>query len=278
MFKRVSIVSMVLFLFAGLAIAGEQSTTRGAKELFYDPEDRAVISTTTTTTTVTTPVPASASAAPARRSRSQTQAQAPAQRAPVQPVYDDSGRRLANVPVKDSGVRAKGLSYWIELVDVSGGPGVQVTDSRIFKSGERIRLHFRSNSDGRISIVQIGSSGTSSILFPDPAKGLSNNVLQANQDIVLPSPTHWFRFDENKGTERLLVFFAGNQQQLDTTFPTQRSMDPVATLALLDTAKTASGSKDLLIETETQTVSEIGTYAVNLAGNPIVLEIELKHE
>lgn len=275
MFKRLSIVAVVNFLIAGLAIAGEQSTTRGAKELFYDPEDRAVISTTTTTT-VTTPVPTVTSAAPARQSPKQTQARA--QRTPIQPAYDDSGRRLAYLPVKESGLRPKGLSYWIELVDVSGGPGVQVTDSRVFKSGERIRLHFRSNAEGRISIVQIGSSGTSSMLFPDPAKGLSNNVLHANQDVVLPSAAHWFRFDGNKGTERLLVFFAGTQQELDATFPARRSMDPVATVALLNSAKAASGSKDLLIETETQSVSEIGTYAVNVAGNPIVLEIELKHE
>ena len=156
--------------------------------------------------------------------------------------------------------------------------GTQVTDDRTFRSGERIQLHFRGNAAGRILIVQLGSSGTSSVLFPDATKGVADNSIRANRDQILPAATHWFRFDDNAGTEKLLVLFARTQAELDRTFPTRRVMDAETTAALLAAAERVTGSKDLVIETETEQPTEIGTYAVNVAGKPIVMQIQLKHQ
>lgn len=189
-------------------------------------------------------------------------------------VTDDGGRRIAQLS-PDAPVL--GLSYWIELIANAGKPGTHVTDERRFRSGERIRIHFRGNADGRIVIVQLGTSGVSSVLFPDGRKGLSQNRIRANRDHVLPSEDHWFRFDEKAGTERLIVLFAKNQDELDRAFPTQPVMDAAATAALLRTVQQSRGGKDLLIERETREPSEIGEYAVNVAGKPIALEIALTH-
>lgn len=214
----------------------------GAKEMFFDPERNVAEATTT--------------------SRSAAK------------VKDDEGRRIAQLAPEST---VLGLSYWIELITKAGKHGVHVTDARTFRSGERIRLHFRGNANGRIVIVQLGTSGSSSVLFPDPDKGLAGNEVRANRDHVLPSAGHWFRFDESAGTEKLLVLFARNQEELDRAFPTQRVMDRAATLTLLRAIQRSRGSKDLLIEKETREPSEIGDYAVNVAGQPIALELALMH-
>src|SRR4051794_8256270 len=59
-----------------------------------------------------------------------------------------------------------GFSYWIELIESPGAAPVRVDARRVFKSGERIRLHVQATSPGVVTLIQIGDSGTSSILFP----------------------------------------------------------------------------------------------------------------
>jgi hypothetical protein len=177
--------------------------------------------------------------------------------------------------------RNLGLSYWIELkegADAPGrkAPGKEVTAERVFRSGERIRLHFRSNADGYIALLQMAASGSSSILFPDHEKGADDNRLVAGLDRVLPTEKTWFLFDRTPGTERLIVLFAKSTAELDS-FPLRRSMDPETTSAVLRTGDSARGRKDLILETETQNASEIATYAVNLSGKPIIFEIQLHH-
>jgi hypothetical protein len=227
-------------------IHADDGPPTGAKELFFDPQQSTDIAM-----------------------------RAPRQ-APKKALYDSAGRRAPH-STDAATQRTLGLSYWIELSDETGTPMRPVTDRYVFKSGDRIRLHFRSNTDGRILLVQLGSSGVSSILFPDPVKGMAENSVRANEDHVLPTPTHWFKFDRNPGSEKLLVLFARSQSDLDHSFPTSTSMNPEQTSALVDGARNAAGGKDLMIETETRQASEIGTYAVNVAGKPIVLQIVLAH-
>jgi hypothetical protein len=152
-----------------------------------------------------------------------------------------------------------------------------VTSQRIFRSGERIRLHFRSNAEGQIALLQLGSSGSSSFLFPDAEKGLMDTSLSADQDRVLPDTNTWFAFDNRPGTERLLAVFAKSKADVDS-LSVGPAMDSKATEAVLQTAEKQRGSKDLIIETETRKAAEIGTYGVTRSGKPVILEIELKHE
>ncbi len=211
-----------------------------------------------------------------------TQAPPPSARPqPVRPLgrRDRNGRRTVSLPPTPetrATQTALGLSYWIELQGPSGGPGQQVTERHVFHSGERIRLHFRSNSDGNIALIQLGSSGTAQVLFPDPEKGLTDGRLAADQDKVLPQDSAWFRFDDKPGTERLIVLFARNREELDR-FPLRPSLNEGETKSLVQNVQHVQGSKDLVIETETRTVGEVGTYGVNTSGRPIVLEIALEH-
>jgi hypothetical protein len=220
----------------------------GAKELFFDPEAGSISSSSG--------------------------------RRPQRPLHarelDSSGRRVPRSTTADKQV-ALGLSYWIELADEHGVSIGMVTDQHTFRSGDRIRIHFRSNTDGRVMLIQMGSSGTSSVLFPALQAGLSENQLPAREDRVFPAPERWFKFDRNPGTETLLALFARSQTELERSFPTRATMNAEETAALAELAHDAPGRKDLMIETDTHSTADPGTYAVSVAGKPIILQIVLKH-
>jgi hypothetical protein len=236
---KATIAAVALAAFFLIASDGQAQSTGGAKELFGGGSDPGVVGYS---------VP--------RR---------PDQKPQKHPAPSDS---------EPSAPRAFGLSWWIELIEGSGGPGVQVTDSRVFQSGDRIRLHFQSNAEGHIAIFQFGASGTASKLFPDVSRGLSRNTIHAQTDHVLPSEKHWFRFDATPGTEKLLVLFAKNQADIDAAVPPSQALDAMQTTTLLETAKRVSGSKDLVIET----VDNEKTYAVNKVKDLVVLDITLEHQ
>jgi hypothetical protein len=251
----------IAVVFTG-AIAARASL-EGAKELFYNPSDDSIQSI----------------------SAAQSKAGQPAgtRSSSGKPVHlGKDGRRrvdalaLAAVHSVQSVPRVLGISYWIELVEGQGESGTQVTNERVFRSGERIRLHFRGNVDGHIALIHLGSSGMATVLFPDPEKQLTDSNLAADEDRILPSAAHWFRFDDNPGTERLLVLFARSREEIER-FPVKPMMNPVQAQALLTSTQQIQGSKDLIVETETRKASEIGTYGVNVTGKPVVLEITLRH-
>ncbi|HEY2092964.1 MAG TPA: DUF4384 domain-containing protein [Thermoanaerobaculia bacterium] len=165
-----------------------------------------------------------------------------------------------------------GFNYWIELVETPGAPPVRVNNQRVFKSGERIRLHFQATSPGVVTIIQIAESGTSTILFPAVGH-LNDNVLRAGVDRPLPSERSWFKFDEHPGTERLLVLFARSETDLEHRFSPRPQMDERTTTTLMETAKSSGGSKGLTIDSE-----EDGLTISNATGAPLIVQIDLKHQ
>jgi hypothetical protein len=259
---------------------------KGAKEIFFDPTDGSVVNASRPNSfnpppkppRTGKPGPKRSAAAPKKGETveprvAQQEPKANGQTIIVQTIFVNKEQRRIPSTLSNSTL---GLSYWIELVG-EDGRGQQVTDNRIFRSGEKIRLHFRSNADGNIALIQLGSSGTSSVLFPDSTKGLKDSRISAGEDRILPTESAWFRFDNTPGTEKILVIFARSQQELDT-FSIRPSMDATATKAVAKNVNAIRGGKDLILETETEKVSEIGSYGVNLAGKPVVMEIELKHQ
>ncbi len=103
------------------------------------------------------------------------------QKAPSAPSKDDP--RLLLDPTEEESF---GLTYWIELNDASGAPAEKVSDQRVFKSGDRIRLHFKATANGTVSIIQIAANGTSNVLFPNAARHLTDDALRAGIERPLP--------------------------------------------------------------------------------------------
>jgi hypothetical protein len=200
-----------------------------------------------------------------------------------------------------------GVRYWIELDDPGRTGKLRVNADRVFHSGDRIRIHYASNIDGYLYILQKGSSGEESLLFPTTA-GTKENLVKADEDLIAPAPG-WFRFDEYPGYERLHIFFMpknGDPATLkDVTDPTVSS--PTLKMQVAQYVYKYKGARDLIAEfdnsyfklnpsetgapatIEDAKVGKVPTgttppaaYVVNTAKSeyapPVVFEIFLRHD
>jgi len=198
-----------------------------------------------------------------------------------------------------------GLKYWVELVQPNSSQILRVSSTRAFHSGERIRLHFESNMDGRIVLVQINPNGTSQMLYPDQRINSGDNHIKAGVDTTVPPGNAWFTFDNNPGTERLLVFLnadsgpvpapshskrahAENESMIASTAFTSSDgkLDAAATSGLASQVEKQRGGKSLVLEVDDKSDSP-ADYVVKPvsykqgeegAGKALAIEIQLKHQ
>lgn len=167
-------------------------------------------------------------------------------------------------PVQSNQAKYVGIHYWIELEGV--GP---VTADRTFSTGDRIRLHIRSNVDGYLSLWSLDSSGRGHLLFPPPDQGTTANFVKADTPYSLPG---FIKFVPPAEEERLLVFFSRRKD--DIPRPTGEALDADAG----DKALGPEGAKALVFESEEKDPAEVGEYVVNKNGGPVARVIRLKHQ
>jgi hypothetical protein len=117
------------------------------------------------------------------------------------PMSQAAPRAQAPTPVKYMGV-----SYWIERLDRNGEMR-RVNSSTVFRKGDRIRVSLKSNREGYLYVINLGSTGRSTMLFPNATMPDGSNLIMANQTYDIP-PNTFFRFDENPGEETLLVMLS----------------------------------------------------------------------
>lgn len=184
-----------------------------------------------------------------------------------------------NEPSKKSGHPPKpagqllSLRYWIELRGPSSSEGGLVTESRTFKSGEKIRFYFSSSTGGYISLAQRNKDGTLKLLFPNAAKGLEDTSIKPFVDRTLPSENAWFKFDDKPSTERIVILFAASAKKLEALIQ-QAVHSQVPERVVVG----QQGSKDLVLEVEETAPTKVGTYLISRDGRPILQDIELKHQ
>ncbi len=121
--------------------------------------------------------------------------------APARQAVQAEPRAQAPSPVKYMGV-----SYWIERLDRNGEMR-RVNSSTVFRKGDRIRVSLKSNREGYLYVINLGSTGRSTMLFPNASTPDGSNLINANQTYDIP-PNTFFRFDENPGEETLLVMLS----------------------------------------------------------------------
>ncbi len=198
-----------------------------------------------------------------------------------------------------------GLRYWIE-VQTEQGQLLRVNSSRMFRSGERIRIHVESNVDGSLVILQSQDSGPFTRLFPT---GVSAGEVERLKDQVLPSKAGWFRFDSKPGDLRLMMLVRTNiSPASNPSVPSNpNSPAPAAQLSKVQltppenpTAPSASelvdqearlraemerlrGSKALFVEEDTQSAQPASYVVVDrrkdssIDAGVVAIEIKLSH-
>jgi hypothetical protein len=108
--------------------------------------------------------------------------------------------------VTPSKVKYMGVSYWVDRLS-KNGEMKRVSSSTVFRKGDRIRVSLKSNRDGYLYVVNQGSTGASTLLFPNASVPQGNNYINANQTYEIP-PNSFFRFDANPGQETLIVMLS----------------------------------------------------------------------
>ncbi|MDX1982850.1 MAG: DUF4384 domain-containing protein [Bryobacteraceae bacterium] len=203
-------------------------------------------------------------------------------------------------PVKEGTVT--GLRYWIEL-QTEQGQLLRVNSSRVFRSGERIRLHVESNVDGSLVILQSQDNGPFSRLFPT-ASNPAGRVTKY-QDQAFPSKAGWFRFDSKPGDIRLMLMVqadpsgssapvsvaanqprqsagqagpTGDSQPITEARPDRESAEQIEARMRAQMAS-QKGSKALVVEEdgESSTVVVDTRRASEVPPGAVAVEIRLSH-
>lgn len=132
----------------------------------------------------------------------------PAKQKPVAPegIPQAPAVGTPSVPIVNvSTGRPLGLRYSLLQRTASGFQEVDAGSA--FHAGDRIRLSVEVNDPGYLYIVNRGSSGSWTVLFPSPEIAGGDNRVFPGQRYEIPSG-YTFTFDETPGEEKLFIVVA----------------------------------------------------------------------
>ena len=103
-----------------------------------------------------------------------------------------------------------GISYKLALLKPNGDFTI-VPKTRTFKTGERMKILVRTNRPGYMTIMNIGPTGNTAVLF--------NEYVEAKQLYEIPKSTA-LRFAGAPGTEKIMIMLSGNPNPIGGGQPT----------------------------------------------------------
>lgn len=127
------------------------------------------------------------------------------QRPPIRiktPIKDRA--KISNKPTISS-VGKPGMKIWVERKIDGKNSFFRVVPTSVFKSGDWVRLWFRLNFTGYLTIFYRGSSGETDIIFPKK----QSNKIAPKTNYLIPDKEGW-QFDDNEGNEELLFIVSRN--------------------------------------------------------------------
>jgi hypothetical protein len=86
----------------------------------------------------------------------------------------------------------------VTLERQQGGAWKTVDPGFVFDKGDRLRFRFRANFDGYLYVMDYGTSGSYSLLFPREETGRENRI-EAGKQYQVPATQAWFRIDGPPG-------------------------------------------------------------------------------
>jgi hypothetical protein len=131
---------------------------------------------------------------------------------PVKNAPTENGSTNATATFTNAGFNpaAIGLGYTFYMKDINGD-AVRVEPSRVFRSGEAIRLSLEANTDGYLYVFYTENGGKPQMIFPDWRLGRGSNYVRAHVPYEVPSnmeaneSLRWFTFDDKPATEKLYI-------------------------------------------------------------------------
>jgi hypothetical protein len=197
-----------------------------------------------------------------------------------------------------AGGAARNVGIRVKLYAAADGCNfVQVSPRTRFTAGQKVRFGVESNSPGYLYIVQRGTSGNNTLLFPNSQVN-RDNMIGRGTEIVIPGSA-WFTFDNNPGVENLYFIFSKKKMDLITYLVPSVSTQPTpagvpqsgsAEATVLTLLQGGGGTRDLILSTGGAEAAAIApaaafysfepTYAVNgnAKGDFLVLPLKLNHQ
>ena len=115
-------------------------------------------------------------------------------------VRMSSGGPAPSTPAAAAPEKYVGISYKLALLKPNGDFSI-VPKTRTFKSGERIKMLVRTNRPGYLTIMNIGPTGNTTVLF--------NEYVEAKQLYEIPKSTT-LKFAGAPGTEKVMIMLSGS--------------------------------------------------------------------
>ena len=116
----------------------------------------------------------------------------------------------ANRPTSKKNQPAIGLGYTVFMREPAGR-ALRVEPTRIFRTGERIRIALEPNTDGYLYIFDSENGGAPKMIFPDARLDGGENWIEAHVPIEVPSSEEaeerlrWFEFYGDPGSDRIFI-------------------------------------------------------------------------
>lgn len=131
------------------------------------------------------------------------------------------------------------------LLRQEDGQYAEVAPGAVFHSGDHIRLSLLVNESGYLYVIEQGSSGAWSPIFPPP--GAVANKITAGQLQTVPSGERAFAFDQHPGEEKLYVILSRTPiEDIDRAIRNLKNGQPAAP----ESAPPPAGSPVLVAESK----------------------------
>ncbi|MCZ2074496.1 MAG: DUF4384 domain-containing protein [Bryobacterales bacterium] len=276
----------------------QSSHSLSARELFYAPPPEAQPDRVS-------PKTPSRKKAPAKADIAKADNPVVPRRAPrksVEPERPQNGAELVAVSHKPR--FPLGLRY--SVLKSADGVNYSETDAgTVFRSGDKLKISLQSNDTAHLYMVARGSSGTWSVLFPNPEVARGSNIVAPGRTYEMPSGGR-IVFDEQPGTEKMFIVLSRrpepNLEELiyslsSTAQPpaVEREQAPAKQLmiaqnrtsiddALIGKIRQEMVARDLIFEKVDESTpgarKENAVYVVNPSGDPdarLIVDLQLKH-
>ncbi len=192
-----------------------------------------------------TPSASSASSAPSATNAGSKPAPEPATTEEV--AVRASAKQLFASSPGSSGAVNPGLRYRLTRLTADGVEGDVDASTTTFHSGDRVRFTFEANINGYLYVVQRGSSGRWTVLFPGPRINGGKNTVGRLAQYQVPS-NDWFLFDDNPGKEELFVFLSREPMQQLPGFDQPVTRTETVVESVVQDLRQSIKSRDLVLE------------------------------
>jgi hypothetical protein len=148
--------------------------------------------------------------------------------------------------------------------------------STVFYAGDRVRIRIQPNQNAFLVLLQRGSSGAWSVLYP--REGVPTASLAAFETCDIPGAPGAFVFDDRPGEERIVVIISREQISSQSIVDRMNSDQP---LSLKEELKARALSYEKVDQDRRSSFDGTTVYVSNTATGsdpPLLIHLKLQHK